>query len=222
MSPPRNPPILLHEAQARLLAQVAPLPAETFPAEAALGRCLAEPLLALRTQPAADLSAMDGYAVKAGERGPWTIVGESAAGHPFPGTLSAGEAIRISTGALMPDGGEAVLLQENAIREGNALVLNGEGDPDPQTCEGAGTDGGGDPVEPVEREPRLGHHPARHRRQAFLVAAGHHLAGGRQHALAVEDGDRAGGKAGVEAEDDHRPSASRAIVRRPSLPGRSA
>ncbi|MBO9499598.1 MAG: molybdopterin molybdotransferase MoeA [Novosphingobium sp.] len=140
MSPPRTPPILLPEAQARLLAQVPPLPAEIVPAEAALGRCLAEPLLALRTQPAADLSAMDGYAVKAGERGPWTIVGESAAGHPFPGTLSAGEAIRISTGALMPDGGEAVLLQENAIREGNALVLNGEGDPDPRHIRREGFD----------------------------------------------------------------------------------
>ena len=124
------PPLPLAEAQARLLAQVEPLPAETVAAERAVGRYLAGPLLAARTQPAADLSAMDGYAVRADDvTGPWRVVGESAAGHPFAGGLRGGEAIRISTGALMPSGGSVVLLQENATRDGEALVLNGEGQP---------------------------------------------------------------------------------------------
>ena len=125
-----TPPLPLAEAQQRLLSAVQPLPAETIAVEQAVGRYLAEPLAAARTQPAADLSAMDGYAVRADDlAGPWKVVGESAAGHPFSGSLQPGEAIRISTGALMPPGDGAVLLQENATREGEALALNGEGEP---------------------------------------------------------------------------------------------
>ena len=74
-------PLSLEEAQARLLALVTPLSIERVDIEGALGRFLAEPLHARRTQPSANLSAMDGYAVTAGDmRGPWRIVGESAAG----------------------------------------------------------------------------------------------------------------------------------------------
>ena len=125
-----TPPLPLAEAQQRLLSAVEPLPAETVAVERAVGRYLAKPLVAARTQPAADLSAMDGYAVRADDlAGPWKVVGESAAGHPFSGSLQPGEAIRISTGALMPPGDGAVLLQENATREGEALALNGEGEP---------------------------------------------------------------------------------------------
>ena len=125
-----TPPLPLAEAQQRLLSAVEPLPAETVAVEQAVGRYLAEPLVAARTQPAADLSAMDGYAVRADDlAGPWKVVGESAAGHPYAGSLRPGEAIRISTGALMPPGDGAVLLQENATREGEALALNGEGEP---------------------------------------------------------------------------------------------
>lgn len=119
----------LAEAQARLLVDVDPLPAESVPIDLAVGRCLAEPLYALRTQPAADLSAMDGYAMKLGVETAWTVVGESAAGHPFPGEITTGQAVRISTGALMPRGADAVLLQEDAVRSGDALSLNGGGDP---------------------------------------------------------------------------------------------
>ncbi len=134
------PPLPLADAQAQLLALVEPLPAEEVAAEAALGRCLAAPLLARRTQPAADLSAMDGYALRSGEGGPWTVIGESAAGHPFIGTVEPGEAIRISTGALMPAGADAVLLQENAAREGDDLSLNGEGEPTDRHIRRAGFD----------------------------------------------------------------------------------
>lgn len=62
-----NPPIPLEEAQRRLLEQVDPLPAESIPAAAALGRYTAAPVVAARTQPSADLSAMDGYAMAEGE-----------------------------------------------------------------------------------------------------------------------------------------------------------
>ncbi|OJW71303.1 MAG: molybdopterin molybdenumtransferase MoeA [Sphingomonadales bacterium 63-6] len=135
-----KPPIPLAEAQARLLASITPLPAEHVAVEEALGRCLAEPLLAHRTQPPADLSAMDGYALRLGEDGPWRVIGESAAGHPFSGTVGPGEAIRISTGALMPAGADAVLLQENATRNGDVLSLNGEGEPRARHIRRAGFD----------------------------------------------------------------------------------
>ena len=136
-----TPPLPLAEAQQRLLSAVQPLPAETIAVEQAVGRYLAEPLVAARTQPAADLSAMDGYAVRADDlAGPWKVVGESAAGHPFSGSLQPGEAIRISTGALMPPGDGAVLLQENALREAATLALNGEGEPTSRHIRRAGFD----------------------------------------------------------------------------------
>ena len=136
-----TPPLPLDEAQRRLLEQAEPLPVEHVAVEAALGRYAAEIVLAARTQPSADLSAMDGYAMpEAGLAGPWRIVGESAAGRPFAGTLEPGEAVRISTGALMPPGAGAVLLQENAAREGDRLALNGEGEPSPRHIRRAGFD----------------------------------------------------------------------------------
>ncbi len=120
-------PLSLEEAQARLLALAVPLPVEQVAPEAALGRFFAEPLHARRTQPAADLSAMDGYAVAPGDlAGPWRVSGESAAGHPFAGAVQAGEAIRISTGALLPYGVGAVILQEDIARDGDAIRLTGE------------------------------------------------------------------------------------------------
>ncbi len=134
------PPLPLAEAQLRLLAMPEPLPVEELPVESAIGRCLGAPLLAQRTQPAADLSAMDGYALRSGDNGPWKVVGESAAGHPFEGMVGQGEAIRISTGALMPQGADAVLLQENALRSDEELSLNGEGDPTPRHIRRAGFD----------------------------------------------------------------------------------
>jgi molybdopterin molybdotransferase len=112
-----SPALPLEEAQQRLLAMAAPLGAESVPTAACLGRYLAAALTARRTQPAADLSAMDGYAVHEAREGFWRLVGESAAGRPYPIRLAPGEAVRISTGALMPAGAHAVLLQEEAIRE---------------------------------------------------------------------------------------------------------
>ncbi len=114
-------PLGLEEAQARLLALAPELPSETVPTHAAIGRILAADIHAARTQPAADLSAMDGYALTPGE-GPWRVVGESRAGSPYAGALAAGEALRISTGAIVPAGADRVLLQEDALREGDSLT----------------------------------------------------------------------------------------------------
>ena len=118
------PALELDEAQARLLALVVPLSHERMPVNEAAGRYLAEPLLARRTQPPADLSAMDGYAVRSAdlpER--WRVIGESACGHPFSGTVAAGEAVRIATGALVPGGADLVLLQEDCRRKEQHLEL---------------------------------------------------------------------------------------------------
>lgn len=121
------PPIPLEEAQARLLALAEPLPIERVDVESAIGRYLSEPLPARRTQPSADLSAMDGYAVTAGDlTGPWRIIGESAAGHPFMGAFGRGEAVRISTGAILPGCAAAVILQEDVARDGETIVLAGD------------------------------------------------------------------------------------------------
>lgn len=119
-------PLPLEDAQARLLGLVTPLPVERVDVAGALGRFLAEPLKARRTQPAAHASAMDGYAVSGPDlSGPWRLIGESAAGHPFAGAVGKGEAVRISTGALLPDGTDAVVVQEDVTRDGDSLILTG-------------------------------------------------------------------------------------------------
>ncbi|MDM7955652.1 molybdopterin molybdotransferase MoeA [Blastomonas sp.] len=124
--------IPLAEAQARLLALASPKPAISVELLKANGHVIAEPLIALRSQPAADLSAMDGYAVRAADLpGPWTITGESAAGRPFTGKLASQEAIRISTGAIVPDGADTVVVQEDTSVERATLTLIGDGPPRP-------------------------------------------------------------------------------------------
>ena len=105
-------PLELEDAQARLLGLLSPTPARACPVDESAGLFLAQPVIARRTQPSADLSAMDGYAT-AGE-GPWQIKGESRAGAPFDMVLGKGDAIRISTGAQMPLGADAGLVQEEA------------------------------------------------------------------------------------------------------------
>ena len=117
-------PLELEDAQARLLALASPRPVVRMPVAEALGYFLAEPLIARRTQPPADLSAMDGYAVRSADLpGPWRIIGESACGRPYTGAFGSGEAIRIATGALLPNGADTVLLQENCQRAAEQLTL---------------------------------------------------------------------------------------------------
>jgi molybdopterin molybdotransferase len=104
------------EARERVMADINPLRAERVALADALGRVLAEDLSALRTQPPTALSSMDGYAIRAADlaRVPITLqlVGEVAAGHPFAGSVKAGEAIRIFTGGVLPEGADTVVVQE--------------------------------------------------------------------------------------------------------------
>jgi molybdopterin molybdotransferase len=111
----------------RVLADARPLAAESVPLNEALGRVLFDDLTALRTQPPAAVSAMDGYAVRAGDvaEAPATlhVIGEVAAGHPFEGEVGAGKAARIFTGGVMPAGADTVVIQELTIREGHTVVV---------------------------------------------------------------------------------------------------
>jgi len=116
------------EAQSRLFALGAPLVIETVPLAQTIGRWVARDVVALRTQPAADLSAMDGYAIRFADLpGPFRLIGESAAGRGFAGSLGAGETVRIFTGAPLPTGADSVLVQEEAEAEGADIRLTGEG-----------------------------------------------------------------------------------------------
>jgi molybdopterin molybdotransferase len=115
------------EALARVLAEAGPLPAEATPLAEAFDRVLAADVAALRTQPPADVSAMDGYAVRAADVAKVPVglrlVGEVAAGHPFQGAVGAGEAARIFTGGVLPPGADTIVIQENAAREGDNVVI---------------------------------------------------------------------------------------------------
>jgi molybdopterin molybdotransferase len=121
----------VQEALQRVLADAAPLGTETVALEDALGRVLAEELAAKRTQPPADVSAMDGYAVRADDvtQAPVTLdlIGEVAAGHPFEGEVKAGQAARIFTGGLIPAGADCVVIQEVTRREGARVVIERSG-----------------------------------------------------------------------------------------------
>ncbi|MGA3063443.1 MAG: gephyrin-like molybdotransferase Glp [Methylocystis sp.] len=122
-------PLGVDEALARVLEHARPLgEPETVPLARALGRTLAQDLLARRTQPPVDVSAMDGYAVRHADfrapRARLRLVGESAAGHAFEGALKPGECVRIFTGARVPAGADTILLQEDAIVE-NGLIHAG-------------------------------------------------------------------------------------------------
>ena len=130
MAPPLLPPSLLSvaEAQTRLFALGAAVAIETVPLREAAGRWTAADVTALRTQPAADLSAMDGYALRFDDLpGPLTVIGESAAGRGFAGTLGSRQAVRIFTGAALPPGADSVLVQEEAARDGHTVRLSGDG-----------------------------------------------------------------------------------------------
>jgi molybdopterin molybdotransferase len=122
--------ITVEEALARVLASAeAPLDEEKVALETAYGRVLARDLKALRTQPPFANSAMDGYALRAADtaNAPATfrVIGESAAGRAFGGALGPGEAVRIFTGAPMPEGANAIVIQEDVRREGERITLTG-------------------------------------------------------------------------------------------------
>jgi molybdopterin molybdotransferase len=122
------------EARRRILEDVAPTEPENVAIEAAAGRTLAAPLSARLTQPPFDASAMDGYAVRAADTqilpATLTVIGEAAAGHPFGGSVNTGQAVRIFTGAPMPAGTDAIVIQENTARDGAKVIVR-EGIADP-------------------------------------------------------------------------------------------
>lgn len=113
-------------ALARMLAEVRPLSAEAVRLAEADGRVLAEAVVAARDQPPFDASVMDGWAVRSADVAPrarLTIVGESAAGRGSDRPLNPGETVRISTGAPLPTGADRVVIQEEATRDGDTLIL---------------------------------------------------------------------------------------------------
>ena len=115
------------EALQRVLADARALAPETVALDATLGRVLTEDLNALRTQPPAAVSAMDGYAVRAADvaQAPVSLalIGEVAAGHPFDGEVKAGQAARIFTGGVMPAGADTVIIQELTARDGDKVTI---------------------------------------------------------------------------------------------------
>ena len=115
------------EARARILEAFEPLPGEQVAVSEALGRVLAAPVVARRTQPPVDVSAMDGYAVRSADVAspPATLLrtGVSAAGNGFDGVVKTGETVRIFTGAPVPEGADAIAIQENADVDGDAVTV---------------------------------------------------------------------------------------------------
>ena len=120
-------------ARQRMLDGAARLGVEMAPLVESLGRTLAEPILADRAQPPFDASAMDGWALRRTDYASgalFKIVGESAAGRAYPRAVGPGEAVRIFTGAPVPAGADLVVIQEEAIRDGDTVRF--EAGPDPR------------------------------------------------------------------------------------------
>jgi molybdopterin molybdotransferase len=115
--------ISVEETRSRVLAAVRPLPAETVAAADSLGRVLAADVVSELELPPFDSSAMDGFAIVAGPAGALPVVGESRAGSPFDGTLRPGNAVRISTGAVVPAGADAVVPVERVQEQGDRVEV---------------------------------------------------------------------------------------------------
>lgn len=115
----------IEEALARICNQLNPVQeTETIVLHSALDRVLAAPIAAPINVPAGDNSAMDGYAVRAGDcTATLSVIGQSLAGHPFIGAIGPQQAIRIMTGALVPAGADTVVMQENVQRTGDHITL---------------------------------------------------------------------------------------------------
>ncbi len=160
--------ITVDEALDRIFELMGPLGAECVPLTRAAGRVAAEPIIAKRDQPPVSTSAMDGYAiaerqVTVGAR--FAVVGESAAGHGFDGAVGAGEAVRIFTGAPLPQGARRVVIQEDVIRDGDTIVVRESPDDSPYIRR-AGLDfARGDQVAPAR--------PLRPADIALIAAMGH-------------------------------------------------
>jgi molybdopterin molybdotransferase len=115
------------DALSAILAGAEPLPAEMVALDAAHHRVLARDTAALRTQPPQAMSAMDGYAVRSADASRLdvrlTVIGEVAAGRPFDKAVGVGEAVRIFTGGVIPDGADAVIIQEDTVVDGHRIAI---------------------------------------------------------------------------------------------------
>ncbi|MBZ9847701.1 molybdopterin molybdotransferase MoeA [Mesorhizobium sp. CA14] len=114
------------EALERLLDDATPLPGESVPLADAAGRVLAEPVVALRPQPPFNASAMDGYAMRSADvaaaPAQLEVIGMAPAGRSFSGAVGKGQAVRIFTGAPLPEGTDTVVIQENVRDLGNGRI----------------------------------------------------------------------------------------------------
>jgi molybdopterin molybdotransferase len=119
--------IQVADALAAILAGAGPLAEEMVALDQAFHRVLARDVAARRTQPPQAMSAMDGYAVRAADaaqaRARLKVIGEVAAGRPFERAVGPGEAVRIFTGGVIPDGADAVVIQEDTVADGNGITL---------------------------------------------------------------------------------------------------
>ncbi|MBU6298210.1 MAG: molybdopterin molybdotransferase MoeA, partial [Alphaproteobacteria bacterium] len=114
--------ISVEDAAQRIAAAFTPIDTEVMDIAHLAGRVLAEDLVAKSNQPPFPISAMDGYAVRLGDGGaPRRVVGRVPAGHPFAGKVGPGEAVRIFTGGVVPDGADAIVIQEDAQADGDTV-----------------------------------------------------------------------------------------------------
>lgn len=146
-------PIPIERARELVLAEVGALGAEEVPLREAAGRFLAAPVSSAEDIPGFDNSAMDGYAVRAadltGAAARLRLVGESRAGHPSPATLGAGEAIAISTGAMVPAGADAVVRVEDTSASGEEVTVTVAAEPGANIRRAGEDIGAGTPLLPA-------------------------------------------------------------------------
>lgn len=119
--------ISVEEARGRILDAVRPTPAEVVALAEAWNRVTAEGVAARLTQPPVDVSAMDGYALRAADgamHATLRVIGAAPAGHPFDGPVGPREAVRLFTGSVVPSGADSILLQEDATRDGDTVRVN--------------------------------------------------------------------------------------------------
>ncbi len=119
--------ISVEDARERILSDLHPTPAEIVALANAWGRVTAAPIIARVTQPPADVSAMDGYALRGADGtlgAVLDVIGSAPAGHPFEGEVRPGQAVRLFTGSVVPTGADAILLQEDATATGAEVKVN--------------------------------------------------------------------------------------------------
>jgi molybdopterin molybdotransferase len=119
--------ISVEEARDRILAALTPTSVEVVALASAWNRVTAKPVIARLTQPPADVSAMDGYALRAVDgvlNASLAVIGSAPAGHPFDGSVGARQAVRLFTGSVVPAGADGILLQEDATRDGDIVRVN--------------------------------------------------------------------------------------------------